>query len=114
MALNFSIFLCPPEPLLQYPCVRAQKKEPKPKLLGPDILRWGGGLSCEGVGAEKFGMSLETRETKLFGGISRDFAGISQRRPKSLRKKSFLAPASCRANPVRILPLGGANFSANF
>ena len=24
MALNFSIFLCPPEPLLQYPCVRAQ------------------------------------------------------------------------------------------
>ena len=24
MALNFSIFLCPPEPLLQYPCARAQ------------------------------------------------------------------------------------------
>ena len=24
MALNFSIFLCPPEPLLQYPCVRVQ------------------------------------------------------------------------------------------
>ena len=42
------------------------KKEPKPKLLGPDILRWGGGLPRKGAGAEKFGMSLETRETKLF------------------------------------------------
>ena len=40
-------------------------------------------------------MSLENREIKLFGGISRDFAGISQRRPKSLRKNvcvQFLAP----------------------
>ena len=47
-----------------------KKKEPKPKLLGPDILRWGGGLIREGVGAEKFGMSLETRETIFFfGGI---------------------------------------------
>ena len=36
-----------------------EEKEPKPKLLGPDILRWGGGLPREGVGAEKFGMSRE-------------------------------------------------------
>ena len=42
--------------------------------LGPDIFRWGRGLPCEGVGAKKFGMSLETRETKLFGGIFQDFA----------------------------------------
>ena len=34
------------------------KKEPKPKLLNPDIFRWGRGLPHEGVGAKKFGMSL--------------------------------------------------------
>ena len=41
------------------------KIEHKLKLLGPDIFRWGGGLPREGVGAKKFGTSLETRETKL-------------------------------------------------
>ena len=38
------------------------KNEHKPKLLSPDIFRWGGGLPREGVGAKKFGMPLETRE----------------------------------------------------
>ena len=42
------------------------KKEPKPKLLSPDIFRWGRGLPRARVGAKKFGMSLETREIKLF------------------------------------------------
>ena len=65
------------------------QKEHKPKLLGPDVFRWGGGLPREGVGAKKFGMPLETREIKLLGGISRDFAGISRRCPKSLRKQSL-------------------------
>ena len=47
------------------------KEEHKPKLLIPDIFRWGRGLPCEGVGAKKFGMSLETREIKLnsIGGL---------------------------------------------
>ena len=45
----------------------------KPKHLSPDIFRWGRGLPCEGVGAKKFGMSLETREIKLFG---RDIPGF--------------------------------------
>ena len=49
------------------------KKEPKPKLFGPDIFRWGRGLPREGVGAKKVGMSLETREIKLFG---RDMCSI--------------------------------------
>ena len=35
-------------------------------------------------------MSLEAREIKLFGGISRDFAGISRKYPKSLRQKKFV------------------------
>ena len=42
------------------------KKEPKPKLLSPDIFWWGGGLPREGAGAKKFGMSLETQGIKLF------------------------------------------------
>ena len=45
-------------------------------------------------GPKSFGMSLETREIKLFGGISRDFAGISRRCANCFRKKAsvqFLA-----------------------
>ena len=33
--------------------------------------------------------SSKPRESNFFGGISRDFAGISRKRPKSLRKKMF-------------------------
>ena len=44
------------------------KKDHKPKLLSPDIFRWGGGLPCEGGGAKKFGMSLETRKSNCLGG----------------------------------------------
>ena len=36
-------------------------KEPKPKLFGPDIFRWGGGLPREGVRGKKFGMCIETQ-----------------------------------------------------
>ena len=38
-----------------------KKKEPKPKLFGPGIFGWGGGLPLEGVGAKKFGTSFETQ-----------------------------------------------------
>ena len=60
-----------------------KKKEHKAKLLGP--VGWGSSM-CEGVGgAKEFGMSIETQETKVFGGICRDFGwGI----PKSLRNMS--------------------------
>ena len=68
-----------------------KKKEPKPKLFGPDISGWGGSLPREGVGAQKFGMSFETQGKKqLFGGISWDFVGMSPGHPKSLRKKKFV------------------------
>ena len=40
-------------------------KEHKDKLLGPDTIWWVGGFRFEGVGAKKFGMSLET-QGKLF------------------------------------------------
>ena len=72
-----------------------KKKEPKPKLFGPDISRWGGGLPREGVGAKKFGMSFETQGNQTFGrdipGFCWDIPGC----PKSLRKRglcSILVP----------------------
>ena len=65
------------------------KKEPKPKLLSPDIFWWGGGLPREGVGAKSSVCPSKPRESNFFGGISRDFAGISRKRPKSSRKKCF-------------------------
>ena len=64
--------------------------EHKPKLLCPDIFRWGGGLPCEGVGAKKFGMSLETQESHTFWrDILGIFAAISQGCPKGLTKNSL-------------------------
>ena len=59
------------------------KKEPKPKLLSPDIFWWGGGLSREGVGAKKFGMSLETQGIKLFW---RDIPGFCRDIPEAPEK----------------------------
>ena len=67
-----------------------RKKEPKPKLLGPDIFQWGRGLPRERVGAKKFDTSLETREIKLFGrdlpGFCRDIPGV----PEKFEKKTFV------------------------
>ena len=70
--------------------VSGKKNEPKAKLFGPDIFGWGGGLPREGVGAKSSVCPSKPKEAKLFGGISRDFAGISWKRPKSLRKKMFV------------------------
>ena len=65
-----------------------KKKAPKPKLFGPDILGWVGGLPREGVGAKKFGMSFETQGNQTLCGIYPGILpGISQGCPKSLRKK---------------------------
>ena len=65
------------------------KKEPKPKLLSPDIFWWGGGLPREWVGAKKFGMSLETQGIKLFW---RDIPGFCRdipEAPEKFEKKMF-------------------------
>ena len=67
-----------------------KKREPKPKLLGMGILRWGGSFPREGVGAEKFHMSLETREIKLFW---RDIPGFCRdipEAPEKFEKKKFV------------------------
>ena len=73
---------------LQNKYISGKKKEPKPKLFGPDIFGWGGGPPCEWVGAKKFGMSLENREIKLFGRDISGFCRDLRMCPKSLRKKS--------------------------
>ena len=48
------------------PQLSGRKKECAQKLLGPDIFQWGGVLPREGVGAKKFGMSLETQGKQIF------------------------------------------------
>ena len=57
--------------------------------MSPDIFWWGGGLVREGVGAEKFGMSVETQGIKLFW---RDIPGFSRdipEAPEKFEKKMF-------------------------
>ena len=73
----------------QIGCFSGTKNEPKPKLLSPDIFRWGRGLPREGVGAKKFGMPFETREIKLFW---RDIPGFCRNIPEvpeKFEKKMF-------------------------
>ena len=43
-----------------------KKKELEPKLCGPDIFGWAGGLPREGARAEKFGMSFKTQGNQTF------------------------------------------------
>ena len=54
---------------------KKKKEDHKLKLLGLDIFQWGGHLPCEGVGAKKFGMSLEPQEPDFGAG----HPGISPR-----------------------------------
>ena len=67
-----------------------KKKEPKPKLFGPDIFGWGGGLPRERVGAKKFDTSLETREIKLFGRDIPRFCRDVPEVPEKFEKKMFV------------------------
>ena len=66
-----------------------KKKEPKPKLLSPDIFWWGRGLPREGVGAKKFGMSLETQGIKLFWRDIPGFCGDIPGVPEKFENKKF-------------------------
>ena len=95
----------PPRPFLTYMAKcgaesrrydSGKRKEHKPKLFGPDILRWGGGLPREGGGPKSSVCPSKPEKPNFFGGISRDFAGISRGRPKSLRKKGLCFGGSCR------------------
>ena len=67
-------------------------KEHKPKLLSPDIFRWGRGLPREGVGVKKFGMSLETRKIKLLGRDIPGYPAVPEEFEKKKVRVQFLAP----------------------
>ena len=74
---------------LLWNCVNFRyEKGTQTQLFGPDIFRLRRGLPREGVGAKKFGMSLETREIKFFGrdipGFCRDIPAV----PQKLEKKT--------------------------
>ena len=71
------------------PIYQGRKKEPKPKLFGPDIFRWCGGLPRERVGAKKFGVSLETQGTKLFWRDIPEFCWDIPAAPQKFEKKRF-------------------------
>ena len=67
-----------------------KKTEPKPKLFGPDIFGWGGGLPREGVGARKFSISFETERNQTFW---RDIPGLLAGypgAPEKFEKKEFV------------------------
>ena len=61
--------------------IQARKKSTKINFLGPETARWGGGLPCEGVVAEKFVPSLESLSCLGFEernlGCPGNFAGMS-------------------------------------
>ena len=80
-----------------------KKKEPKPKLFGPDIFGWGGGLSHEGVGAKKLDMSFEAQGNQTFwrdnSGSLPGYRGF----PKSLRLA--VARGLLQGRPLQ-LPMG--------
>ena len=76
--------------ILNYIIISDTKKEHKPKLLSPDIFRWGGGLPHEGVGAKKFGMALETREIKLSWRDIQGFCWDIPEVPEKFEKKRFV------------------------
>ena len=65
------------------------KKEHKPKLLSPDIFWWGEGLPRDGVGAKKFGMSLETQGIKLFWQDIPGFCRDIPEAPEKFEKQMF-------------------------
>ena len=69
----------------------------KPKLLSPDICRWGRGLPREGVGAKKFGMPLEAREIEL---VWRDIPGFCRDIPELPEKFEKKVGVQCLAPKI--------------
>ena len=66
-----------------------KKKEPKPKLLSPDIFCLDRGLPREGVGAKKFGMSFEAQGNQTFW---RDIPGAPEKFEKKKVCVQFSSP----------------------
>ena len=82
-----------------------QEKGTQPKLLGPDILRWGWGLPRAGVGARKFGMSLETKGKQTF---CRDIPELPEKFEQQKVCVQFLAPITGKEKRIG----AGTNFGS--
>ena len=70
-------------------CIRHEFKEHKPKLLGPDILRFGGGLPREGVGLKSSVWPSKPGKPNFFGsipGFCRDIPEV----PEKFEIKKFV------------------------
>ena len=76
-----------------------KKNEPKPKLFGPGIFGWSGGLPREMVGAKKLGMSFETQENQTFWrdipGFCRDIPELPEKFEKTTKLCSIFRPYLC-------------------
>ena len=70
--------------------IRHEKGSQTQTFVSPDVFWWGGGLPLEGVGAKKFGMSLEIRETKLFGWDIPGFCWDIPGAPEKFEEKKFV------------------------
>ena len=84
--LSFLTLVHPPLPR---PFSSGRRKEPKPKLLVRIFSSGVGVFHVNGWGPKSSIRPPKPGKSNFLGGISRDFAGISRRRPKSLRKKSL-------------------------
>ena len=100
------------------------KKGTQTQTFWSDIFRWGRGLPREGVGAKKFGMSLETREIKLFGRdiprFCRDISEVSEKFEKKKVCVQFSSPSTRtmitihqRGKMQKMLDCGISGFSWN-
>ena len=100
MALIFSTFLCPPEPLLQYPCVLTQKAA-KPQRMTRS-------LQYIDMKAHATSISLMLYHTALFASCS------SGDLCTSYDCLNELGPKSCRTKVPQIFRIVVPNFAPNF
>ena len=99
----------PPKESMWGPLVGQEKGHP-PKLLGPDIFRWGGDLPREGVGAKKFGMPPRNpKKTHFLVGCPGFFLGRTPR--GSYSQKGIFLPSRCLLESPFLEPLLRRGFS---
>ena len=86
--------------------VQARNRNPNLNFLVRIFSGGVGGLPREGVGAEKFGMSLETREIKLFWwdipGFCRDIPEVPEKFEKKKVCVQLSSPNNCPGNELKL------------
>ena len=92
-----------------HPTMRVQerKKSTNPNFRVPDIFGGVGVFHAKGWGPKSSACPSKPGKSNFFGGISHDFAGISRRCPKSLRRKSLCSICGAYecALTLKLLPL---------